>query len=409
VGVQLQGTSPAEVTESLEELGQLTTSAGAEVLLSVQQKKSRPDPATFIGKGKAFELKGLSEAHNADVVIFDEDLSPAQQRNLENILETKVVDRAELILDIFSQRAQTREGKLQVELAQLHYRLPRLTGQGVLLSRLGGGIGTRGPGETKLEVDRRRIRDKIRYLEKAIEEIKQHRGLQRSRRKETQIRVAALVGYTNAGKSTLLNHLCQAQVLVEDKLFATLDPTSRQLILPNGQMIVLTDTVGFIRKLPHQLIAAFRATLEEILEADVLLHVVDCHHTLREEQFKSVLEVLKEIGAETKPIITVLNKVDLLSGRQEFVDRLVNSHEPAVAISAINGLGFDELETLLMKQFARDWQRVTLKIPHSRADILAQIHEVGRVMHLEYKPDGTYVEVSLQEEWAKKFEGFKVS
>jgi GTP-binding protein HflX len=196
---------------------------------------------------------------------------------------------------------------------------------------------------------------------------------------------------------------------VEDKLFATLDPTSRQLILPNGQMIVLTDTVGFIRKLPHQLIAAFRATLEEILEADVLLHVVDCHHTLREEQFKSVLEVLKEIGAETKPIITVLNKVDLLSGRQEFVDRLVNSHEPAVAISAINGLGFDELETLLMKQFARDWQRVTLKIPHSRADILAQIHEVGRVMHLEYKPDGTYVEVSLQEEWAKKFEGFKVS
>jgi len=409
VGVQLQGVLTAEVTETLDELAQLTMSAGAEVLLTVQQKKTRPDPALFIGKGKALEIKALAEYHQADTIIFDEDLSPAQQRNLEKMLETKVVDRAELILDIFSQRAHTREGKLQVELAQLHYRLPRLSGQGVLLSRLGGGIGTRGPGETKLEVDRRRIRDKISYLEKSIEEIKKHRGQQRSRRKETQIRVAALVGYTNAGKSTLLNHLCQADVLVEDKLFATLDPTSRQLVLPNGQLMVLTDTVGFIRKLPHQLVAAFRATLEEILEADVLLHVVDCHHDSREEQIKSVMEVLKEIGAENKPMITVLNKIDLLEGRQEFIDRMVSNYEPAVSISAKKMIGFEELETELMRQFAEDWNRLRLKIPHDRSDLMAHIHKVGRVHQIDYQPDGTYIDVSLKKEWVQKYQSYKVS
>ena len=406
VGVQLSAANAGEIADSLDELAQLTRSAGAVVVHSVIQRKSRPDPAFFIGRGKADELKGMIAEMDVNTVVFDEELSPAQQRNLETLLEAKVVDRAELILDIFAQRAHTREGKLQVELAQLHYLLPRLTGKGILMSRLGGGIGTRGPGETKLEVDRRRLRDRIRYLEKAIEEIKQHRTQQRSRRQDSDLSVLALVGYTNAGKSTLLNRLCGADVLVEDKLFATLDPATRRLKLPNGQEIIVTDTVGFIRKLPHQLVAAFRATLEEILQADLLMHIVDISHPNRERQIQSVLSVLKEIGAGDKPVLTVLNKIDQVENRQEYIDRSLNQLSAAIAISAEKSQGLLELEERLMQEFQKKWESCVLYFPLDRADLTAQVHQDGRVLGITYHPDAVELNVQLLHKDLHKYEKY---
>jgi GTPase len=397
------------VTESLEELERLTRSAGGEVILSLQQKKSRPDPAYFIGRGKADELIGIIQDCKADTLIFDEDLSPAQQRNLETLLEVKIVDRTELILDIFAQRAHTKEGKLQVELAQLHYLLPRLTGKGVMMSRLGGGIGTRGPGETKLEVDRRRIRARISYLESYIEDMKENRAQQRSKRKETQIPVVALVGYTNAGKSTLLNQLCGSDVLVQDKLFATLDPTTRKLDLPNGQSVLVTDTVGFIRKLPHHLVAAFRATLEEIRQADLLLHVVDSSHPNKEDQISAVLEVLKELEVLDKPILTLWNKIDKLPDGSFAADRLVKQYEPSVAISAQNNLKMNDLFSALVKHFDQRWKTIRVLIPHSRADLVAQLHQNGKVSRIKYLVKGIKIEAQVLPNMVGKFSQFELS
>ncbi|MGE5508668.1 MAG: GTPase HflX, partial [Chitinophagales bacterium] len=303
---------PSETDEMLRELGELAATAGAEVVALVSQRRDHPDGAFYLGEGKVDELHLLVHAEGAELLICDDELTPTQQRNLEEKLEIRVIDRARLILDIFAQRARTKEAQLQVELAQLEYVLPRLTGQGAALSRLGGGIGTRGPGETALEVDRRRIRSRIAALRRQLEEVRKHRGVQRQERLASGLPVVALVGYTNAGKSTLLNRLTAAGVLAEDRLFATLDPTVRRFTLPTGETLLLVDTVGFIRKLPHELVAAFRATLEESTGADLLLHVMDASHPGFLAQKQAVETVLSELRVEPARVIPVLNKVDLI-------------------------------------------------------------------------------------------------
>ncbi|NLK09030.1 MAG: GTPase HflX, partial [Firmicutes bacterium] len=309
VGLQLPNAGMMEAEESLLELKALAHTAGAKVVEMVVQNRKRPDAATYVGKGKLEEIKSLIGIHGVEVVIFDDELQAAQLRNIEEALDVKVIDRTQLILDIFAQRANTREAKLQVDLAQLRYLLPRLAGRGTALSRLGGGIGTRGPGETKIETDRRRIRERIARLEQEMDEIRSQRGLQRRSRSRRSVPVVALVGYTNAGKSTLLNRITGAGVFVEDKLFATLDPTIRRSALPSsGQPVLFVDTVGFIRKLPHTLVAAFRATLEEVVEADVLVHVVDATAYNVSAQMQAVFEVLEELSVAGRSLITVFNK-----------------------------------------------------------------------------------------------------
>ncbi|MCL6499609.1 MAG: GTPase HflX, partial [Firmicutes bacterium] len=340
VGLVVPGRGGYSDPESLEELRRLAETAGAEVVDVLTQERPRPDPATLIGRGKVAELRALVEREAADLVVFDEELTPAQQRNLEEELGVKVLDRTALVLDIFARRARTREGRLQVELAQMTYLLPRLVGKGVLLSRLGGGIGTRGPGETQLETDRRRVRRRIDELRASIEEVARARRTQRRARQQAEIPVVALVGYTNAGKSTLLNALSGAQVFVEDKLFATLDPTARRARLPDGRPVVLVDTVGFLRKLPTQLVAAFRATLEEVTEADALVHVLDVSHPAWERQRQAVEELLEELGADGKPTVLALNKTDRLPADR--VAELV-ARTGGVPISALRRTGLEEL------------------------------------------------------------------
>jgi len=347
VGVELPKEEfPLPLT--LEELKRLAETAGAVIVGSLAQKRNKPDARYFIGSGKLEELKAKSTAVDANLVVFDHELSPSQERNLEDALGVKVIDRTELILDIFAQHAKSREGRLQVELAQANFLLTRLTGHGVLMSRLGGGIGTRGPGETKLEYDRRVIRKRIAELKDEIEKVRKERFLKREKRRRSQIPVAVLVGYTNSGKSTLLNALTHAEVLVEDKLFATLDPTTRRLYLPSGKIILLTDTVGFIQKLPHQLIAAFHATLEEVSEADLLLHVVDVSHPYFEKQMHAVYSVLEELGSITKPIITVFNKIDRLENKSK-MKKYLKKYQPAVAISALHQSGLEDLLKIINK------------------------------------------------------------
>jgi GTP-binding protein HflX len=326
---------------SMRELERLADTAGAKAVGELTQKRDKPDPRYFIGSGKVEELKALAAARGANLAIFDHELSPSQTRNLEDALGTKVIDRTELILDIFAQHAHSREGKLQVELAQSSFLLTRLTGHGILMSRLGGGIGTRGPGETKLEYDRRHIRARIAALKDEIEKLRRERSLKREKRRRSRILAAAIVGYTNAGKSTLLNALTRAGVLVEDKLFATLDPTVRRLYLPSGRVILATDTVGFIQKLPHSLVAAFQATLEEVTEADLLLHIVDVSNPEFERQINAVYQVLEELHSITKPMITIFNKTDQLSGK--FPQELLKKYKPAVAVSALQKDGLEKL------------------------------------------------------------------
>jgi GTP-binding protein HflX len=333
------------LSESMEELERLADTAGAEVIGQLTQKRSMPDQKYFIGSGKLEELKSLAATSNANLVIFDSELSPSQERNLENFLGIKVIDRTELILDIFAQHAKSREGKLQVELAQSNFLLTRLTGHGVLMSRLGGGIGTRGPGETKLEYDRRRIRERISKLRKEIEKVRKERGLRREKRRRSHLPIAALVGYTNSGKSTLLNTLTQAGVTTADKLFATLDPTVRRVYLPAEKVMLLTDTVGFIQKLPHQQVAAFRATLVELTEADLLLHVVDVSHPYFEDQIAAVYTVLEELKCVTKPMLTVFNKIDKL--KKKISKKLTKKYHPAIGVSALYNKGIEELEQSL--------------------------------------------------------------
>jgi GTP-binding protein HflX len=378
---------------SLEELARLAETAGARVVGVVAQHRTRPDPATCVGRGKVEEIRALAAAHGADLVIFDEELSPAQQRNLERALDTKVLDRTALVLDIFAQRARSREGRLQVELAQMTYLLPRLTGRGVMLSRLGGGIGTRGPGETKLEVDRRRIRARITELGQGISQLSRRRRLRRQSRRDAAIPVVALVGYTNAGKSTLLNSLTRAQVHTEDRLFATLDPTTRKVVLPNHRPVLLVDTVGFIQKLPHDLVAAFRATLEEVTEADLLVHVIDASHPRWLDQVAAVEQVLRELGAGERPRVNALNKVDRLSS--ETLRDVHSEIQEAVPISALRGVGLLNLLRIISQRLPDPTRRARLAIPYAQGSVLAEVYAHGRVLRREDGPDGMVMEVEV--------------
>lgn len=377
--------------ESLDELNALAETAGAVVLGRVLQSRPKPDPALFIGSGKAEELQLTCQVQEIDLAIVDDEITGAQQKNLEKALGVRVIDRTALILDIFAKRAQTAEGKLQVELAQLQYRLPRLTGMGTSLSRLGGGIGTRGPGETQLEVDRRRIRERIDDLRRELEEVKRRRELARSRREKQEQITVALVGYTNAGKSTLLNALSGSDVFVEDKLFATLDPVVRKVELPENRSCLAVDTVGFIRKLPHSLVDAFRSTLEEAVFADLILVVSDVSSPFYADQKATVFSVLKELGAGDKPMIEVLNKSDAVSVPIEL--------EPAdaVLISARSGEGLDRLRQVISDRIARMRHRVTFTVPYAKGAVLSLIHAKGQVLNEEYTAEGTEVECLLDE------------
>ena len=375
--------------ESLEELASLAETAGAMVITRVMQNRLKPDPATFIGSGKAEELSLVCQAMEIDLAIVDDELTGSQQRNLENILGVRVIDRTALILDIFAQRAQTAEGKLQVELAQMKYRLPRLTGMGTVLSRLGGGIGTRGPGETQLEVDRRRIRKRIDDLQGQLKELKRQRDMRRARRDKQGQTTVALVGYTNAGKSTLLNALSGADVLVEDKLFATLDPVMRNVDLPENRSCLLVDTVGFIRKLPHQLVEAFHSTLEEALYADLLVVVSDVSNPQYREQRDTVFRVLNDLGAGNKPVLEALNKVDRA--------RIGDQVEPAdaILISAKEGRGLDRLKEEISKRIAAMRHAVEIVVPYNKGNVLSLIHSKGQVTGEEYLAEGTKVSCLL--------------
>src|ERR1041384_3098710 len=362
IGLEQEGVSKWDLRDSMEELAELASSAGAEVVDTVTQKLQRPTAPYYIGKGKAELIKESFKDQHVTSVIFDDELSPAQGRNLENLLSRKVLDRTQLILDIFAQRARSREGRLQIELAQLQYLLPRLTRMWSHLSRQTGGIGTRGPGETQLEVDRRRVQERIARLERELEGVRCVRSVQRQGRKRHQWPVAAVVGYTNAGKSTLLNLLTGADVVAEDKLFATLDPTTRSLTLPNKQRVLLTDTVGFLRKLPHTLIESFKATLEEVTQADLLVHIVDLSHPRVDEQMQAVDGVIKELGAFGKQTLIVFNKIDNL-GNRELIDTYLRRFPGSVAISARTGEGVNKLVQALQDALSAWRLRSHFRVP----------------------------------------------
>jgi GTPase len=377
------------VEESLAELGRLADTAGVTVAATTVQPLRRVHPATFIGQGKVEAVRALADESKANVVIFDDALSPAQQRNVEKETNRKVIDRSALILDIFAQRARSLEGKLQVELAQLQYLSPRLTRQWTHLSRLGGGVGTRGPGETQLEVDRRRVRERIAVLRKRLEEVERTRRLHRDERRSVPFPTVALVGYTNAGKSTLMNTLTNAGVLVEDRLFATLDPTVRRLRLPEGLGVLIADTVGFIHKLPHQLVDAFKSTLEEVRSANVLVHVIDASHPNWPEHARVVREVLSEIDAGGIPVVEALNKIDLLRGALP-----PGAESSAVPVSARTGRGIPRLLGAIEAELTRGLERVRCALPSGSGDVIAWLREAGRIVE-EYYRDGTVTVTAL--------------
>src|SRR5512146_3103311 len=374
---------PFDAEESLSELRELTGSAGAQIVGQVLQHRDRPDPATLIGKGKLDEIAGAAKMSDADVVIFDHDLSPSQLRNLEREIDCRVLDRTQLILDIFARHARTREGQLQVELAQLEYLLPRLAGRGVEMSQLGGGIGTRGPGETQLETDRRKIYRRIRHVKEQLENVRRIRAQQRQRRESVPVATVALVGYTNAGKSTLFNKLTQAGVLASSKMFATLDPTIRAVMLPSRRKVLLSDTVGFLRSLPHTLVNAFRATLEEVQRAALILQVSDITSPTREEQAAEVENVLRELEADKKPRIHVYNKVDLLPAKQRDEVRDDDLH---VHVSALQGYGLTSLLERIDRHLQEDpLSRVHLRVPQSQGKALSLLEAGARIYGREYR------------------------
>jgi GTP-binding protein HflX len=391
--VRLPRQSRREVTESLDELGRLAHSAGALVVGSLIQELEAASPALHFGRGKVEEIRALAGGRKADVLISDDNLTPVQERNLESALGLKVVDRTALILDIFAQRARTSEGKLQVELAQLSYLLPRLVGRWAHLERLGGGIGTRGPGETQLESDRRVIHRRIRQIQDELQRVQVHRRLLRDRRRTEGLPVVALVGYTNAGKTTLLNRLAGSAFASADRLFVTLDPAARLVSGPNHQPFILTDTVGFIRKLPPQLVAAFKATLEELVDADLLLHVVDGSHPRVEEQRKAVERLLGELELGERPTLLVLNKLDRVD-EPNGLRRLIEETD-AVPISALTGSGLDDLRTRIQAAIGHLLVRLSLTIPYTDGAALSLCYGRGRVLHREDRDDGIFVEVEL--------------
>ncbi|HEX3394827.1 MAG TPA: GTPase HflX [Acidimicrobiales bacterium] len=421
VGVAMPPVSTKAAEASLDELAALVDTAGADEAERIVQRRDSPDAATFVGRGKAEELREISESVDADTVVFDDELSPAQSRNLEKILGRTAIDRTAVILDIFAQHAHTQEGKAQVELALLRYRLPRLRGRGKSLSQQAGGIGTRGPGETQLEVDRRRLLRRATKLESDLKELTQNRRTQRKARTRSRLATVALVGYTNAGKSTLLNRLTRSDVLVEDRLFATVDPTTRRLDLPGGERVLVTDTVGFVRKLPLQLVEAFRSTLEEVAEADLLVHVVDASAADPEFQIDAVRTVLVELGADQVPELLAFNKADCLvhgdgdgggDGLHRATDdvrmkRMDARHPGSVLVSAHTGAGVDDLLGAIGERLRAVTKVVELTVPYDRGEVVAALHRYGEVLSEEHEEAATRLRVRLDAADLARFDEFR--
>ena len=404
VGAGTGAESLEDAEASLAELALLADTAGAVPVESVLQRRRTPDPKTYVGKGKADELRELVVARDIDVVIIDDELTPAQQRTLETLFNVDVVDRVALILDIFAQHATSQDGAVQVELAQLRYRLPRLRGRGTQLSQQGGGIGTRGPGETQLEVDRRRLLRRIQRLERDLRELGATRDTQRKARRRRDLPTVALVGYTNAGKSTLLNRLTDAGVLVENQLFSTLDPTTRRLRLPGGETVLLSDTVGFVRRLPHQLVDAFRSTLEEVVDADLLLHVVDASGTDAEGRIAAVDTVLREIGADDVPVLLAWNKCDIVE--PGVLKDLIRTRGDSVAVSAATGDGVGDVLTAIGDHLRAQAGIIECFVPYDRADVLAALHRAGEVLVEVHDEQGTRVRARLPQRETGHFAEF---
>ena len=409
IGLELKSGASWQVRESMEELAELTTTAGGEVIGTGTQKLESPVAGTFIGSGKAEEFADYCRSQNVDTVVFDDELSPAQSRNLETVFGCKVLDRTALILDIFAQRARTREGKLQVELAQLKHLLPRLTRFWGHLSRQSGGIGMRGgEGESQLETDRRRVQERIERIISDLQDVRRHRATQRDGRQRQPWPSASIVGYTNAGKSTLLNILTGANTLEEDKLFAPLDPTTRRLRLPTNQNLYLTDTMGFIRKLPHGLVEAFKATLEEVAQADLLLHVADAGHPQAVEQIAAVNAVLAEIGAAGKPTIMVFNKIDRVEEGGGQLAKLLEQYPGSVGISAKTGDGLSALIQELGTQLRPSRELVELAVPHGESAVIARLHEVGEVLERNYSGKNARFKARLSPHFRPEFAAYIV-
>ncbi len=403
VGVVFEGRGVDDVEESLDELASLVETAGADEVARVLQRRARPDPATYVGRGKVAELHELAEEVDADTVVFDDELSPTQQRNLEVALGRTAIDRTAVILDIFAQNARTQEGKVQVELALLQYRLPRLRGRGAGMSQQAGGIGTRGPGETQLEVDRRRLLRRVHHLEKSLETVTRVRTTQRRARSRSRMRGISLVGYTNAGKSTLLNRLTDAGALVEDRLFSTLDPRTRRVRLPSGEWVSCSDTVGFVRKLPHQLIDAFRSTLEVVRDSDLLVHLVDVSTPGLDTRIAVVREALAEIGAARVPELLVFNKIDAWDTSSERLARTLGEHPGAIAVSAATGVGSEELMDAVAGRLAVEGRVLELSVPFDRGDLLAAVHREGEVLCEQAGDGSTLLNVLLDEVGQARF------
>jgi len=408
VGLEHDGVSKWDLEESLSELRELAATAGATVVDTVTQKLQHPTAPYYIGKGKAEEVAVRCTETGAGSIIFDDELSPAQGRNLETITSKKILDRTQLILDIFARRARSREGRLQIELAQLQYLLPRLTRMWTHLSRQTGGIGTRGPGETQLEVDRRRVQERIARLQRELEEVRKHRTIQREGRARHQWPVVAIVGYTNAGKSSLLNRLTKAGVLAEDKLFATLDPTTRQFVLPNKLKVLFTDTVGFIRKLPTTVIESFKATLEELKTADLLVHVVDLSHPQWEEHIGATNEVIRELEADGKHTLIVFNKIDRVANA-EAIEAALARYSPSVAISVKTGENLEHFVDELQNQLSAWRLRQKFRIPQSDSAALAELHRAGHVVEIRYEGDDALVTAHIPPALEAKFAGYALS
>lgn len=396
-------TGDYDAEASLDELFELVKSAGADPVMSVTQNLQKPETGTFVGTGKLQEIADICEQQNIDLLVFDSELSPTQIKNIEAATDVRVIDRTTLILDIFAQRARSKEGKLQVELAQLKYMLPRLTGKGIAMSRLGGGIGTRGPGETKLETDRRHIRRKMETLKDELAEVEKHRNMLRKRREKDGVITCAIVGYTNAGKSTLMNYLTDAGVLAQDKLFATLDPTSRALKLPSGVTVMMIDTVGLVRRLPHHLVEAFRSTLEEAAQSDIILNVCDASNDEARTHMKVTTDLLESLGCEDTPIITVLNKCDLIDN-----STLAQDFKACIKISAKNGTGIDDLLSTIDENLPVRVKRVKLLIPFANAGLANEIRTKGTLISEDYVAEGVIIEAIVDESLYAKVKLFEI-